>query len=186
MGGGAFCIKACDPAGTNAANFCQHIYDRIGCKYNAPNAAQDKVFESCDGDNQDFPGNYTENSQVVTYTQPPEALGAISTMPCEPRIPSSSNCRTFSAAELYTASVTATSSVVAPTAKSTAGTTGTHSGSASTPSQTGGAAALHASFVVSMAGVVVAVVLLSLTNGGITYHCGGEFLQVQQPLNPKW
>jgi len=36
MGGSQFCFKVCDPAGANAANFCQHIYDRIGCAYNPP------------------------------------------------------------------------------------------------------------------------------------------------------
>lgn len=172
MGGGGFCIKVCDPAGQHAADYCQHIFDRIGCKYNAPNAAQNQVFESCEGENQDFPGVYTDNGQVVTYTQPAESLGAISSMPYEPRIPASSNCRSFSAAELYTAQVTATvtSSVVGPTssgsgsaARSTAGkTTGTRSGSASTASQTGGAATLRVSALASMAGVAFALVFLSL------------------------
>src|SRR5258706_4773384 len=47
MGGGVFCLKACDPAGPNAAKYCEHVYDRIGCKYNVPHAYQDGVFESC-------------------------------------------------------------------------------------------------------------------------------------------
>ena len=66
MGSNSFCLKACDPSGANAAEYCQHIYDRIGCAYNAPNNAQDLVFESCDADNADFPGVYTEvNSPLV-------------------------------------------------------------------------------------------------------------------------
>ncbi|KAG8795479.1 hypothetical protein FRC17_008127, partial [Serendipita sp. 399] len=55
MGGGAFCLKACDPSRPNAARYCEHIYDRIGCNYNAPAAYKPDVFESCLGDSQDFP-----------------------------------------------------------------------------------------------------------------------------------
>jgi len=42
---------------------------------------QNGTFESCEGENQDFPGVYTQNSQTMTYTQPPESLGPITTMP---------------------------------------------------------------------------------------------------------
>lgn len=126
MGGNFFCLKACDPAGPNAAKFCQHIYDRIGCAYNAPNAAQNGSFVSCEGDNQDFPGIYTENGQVVTYTQPDEALGAISTMPYEPKVPASSNCVSFTSAQLFTALAT-----VVPSGATTAASSGSTSGSSS-------------------------------------------------------
>ena len=36
--------------------FCEHIFDRIGCAFNAPAAYADNVFETCQGENQDFPG----------------------------------------------------------------------------------------------------------------------------------
>ncbi|PVF94345.1 hypothetical protein CPB86DRAFT_740678 [Serendipita vermifera] len=101
MGGGAFCLKACDPSRPNAAQYCQHIYDRIGCKYNAPAAYQDGVFESCQGDSQDFPGIYTQNGQVMTYQQPPEDLGPITSIPYEPRIPASSSCTPGVSSSLY-------------------------------------------------------------------------------------
>jgi hypothetical protein len=112
MGGNAFCMKACDPSKSNAANYCQHVFDRIGCAYNAPNNAKDKVFESCDADNADFPGVYTSAGKTVTYTQPPESLGAISSMPYTARIPASSNCKTLTSSALFTAlpTVSATSS----------------------------------------------------------------------------
>ncbi|KAI4524472.1 hypothetical protein K525DRAFT_235622 [Schizophyllum commune Loenen D] len=111
MGGNAFCFKVCDPSNEHAADYCQHIYDRIGCAYNAPNNAQDKVFESCEGDLQDFPGVYTgEDGQVTTYTQPAESLGAITTMPYQPRVPASSNCQTFESTALYTDALKAASS----------------------------------------------------------------------------
>ncbi|KAJ7057868.1 manno protein [Mycena amicta] len=122
MGGGAFCFKACDPAGPNAAKFCQHIYDRIGCEYNAPNNAQTGIFESCLGDNQDFPGVYTLNDTsgtVTTYSQvlrqlvafirfryfwqPPESLGVITSMPYTAKVPASSSCTSFGSDAVYTA-----------------------------------------------------------------------------------
>lgn len=166
MGGGAFCIKACDPAGANAANFCQHIYDRIGCEYNAPNNAQKNVFESCQGDNQDFPGIYTQEGQVMTYTQPPEAMGDIESMPYQPRVPASSNCRTFSTNELF-AAATATSSgsgtTQAPGAKggkSGNGPTGTRNGAGSSPAQTGRAGHLYVPRGASIASVVGAMAFL--------------------------
>ncbi|KAF9498148.1 hypothetical protein BDN71DRAFT_1443884 [Pleurotus eryngii] len=102
MGGNAFCLKVCDPSRPNAASYCQHRYDRIGCAYNAPNNAKEGVFESCEGENQDFPGVYTQDGRVLTYTQPPEALGPITSVPYQPRVPASSNCKQFSSSALYT------------------------------------------------------------------------------------
>jgi len=101
MGANQFCLKACDPAGADDDKFCEHIFDRIGCAYNAPAAYVDGVFEACQGENQDFPGIYTSNGQVMTYTQPAESLGAITTMPYDPKIPASSNCVKFQSAQLY-------------------------------------------------------------------------------------
>jgi hypothetical protein len=108
MGGGTFCLKACDPAGAHAADYCQHIFDRIGCQYNAPAAYVDGKFESCQGDNQDFPGIYTVNGVAQTYTQPPESLGAIQSMPYTARIPASSNCVSHDVATLWSGAPTAT------------------------------------------------------------------------------
>jgi hypothetical protein len=139
MGGNSFCLKACDPSRPNAASYCQHIYDRIGCAYNAPNNAQDKVFESCDSDDADFPGVYTSNGQVVTYTQPPESLGAITTMPYTARIPSSSNCQTLTSSVLFTGlpTITQSSSASIPTGMATSKTNAaTGTGAGSSPSST--------------------------------------------------
>lgn len=96
MGGRTFCLKACDPSGPNAASYCEHIFDRIGCYYNAPGKYEVGTFESCLGDNQDFPGIYTgEDGLTSTYTQPPEELGPITTTPYSVRIPASSSCVPF-------------------------------------------------------------------------------------------
>lgn len=130
MGGEMFCFKACDPAGAHAADYCQHVFDRIGCAYNAPNAAQKGVFESCLGDNQDFPGVYTVNGQVVTYSQPPESLGPITSIPYQPRVPASSSCTSYTSASLYTALATVKASATG-TASGSASSTGSSSGSGS-------------------------------------------------------
>ncbi|KAG6889087.1 hypothetical protein C0995_003940 [Termitomyces sp. Mi166 len=106
MGSNTFCFKACDPSRPNAAKYCQHIYDRIGCEYNAPSNARDGVFESCKGDNQDFPGVYTDaQGKVHTYTQPPESLGDITSMPYVARVPASSECVQYQSAALFSGSV---------------------------------------------------------------------------------
>ncbi|KAH6906206.1 macrophage activating glycoprotein [Coprinopsis sp. MPI-PUGE-AT-0042] len=105
LGGNRFCFKACDPSGADDDKFCEHIYDRIGCDYNVPNNAQNGTFESCAGDNQDFPGTYTVDGQVMTYTQPE---GPIGQPPYTARTPASSDCTTFSSAELFAALPAAT------------------------------------------------------------------------------
>ncbi|KAF9003566.1 hypothetical protein BDQ17DRAFT_1355541 [Cyathus striatus] len=183
MGGNAFCIKVCDPANSDAANYCQHVFDRIGCAYNVPNSAQNGTFESCEGENQDFPGVYTENGQVMTYTQPAESLGAISSMPYTARIPASSNCKTYESTSLYAALATVTGDAAAVgTASATgsvsgsAGASGSKSGSssaratasasgsgsaASAQSTSNDAEALAFSGVVALLGVVFSALFLS-------------------------
>lgn len=165
MGGNAFCFKVCDPKGPNAANYCQHIYDRIGCAFNAPNNAQNGTFEACQGDNQDFPGVYTTNGAVVTYTQPPESLGPITTMPYTARIPASSNCVSHASSELFTALPTPTglatssASVVVSTNSGGQVVTSTRSGAAAT--NTSNDASTVAISGVSILGVVFASLFLS-------------------------
>jgi len=171
MGGSGFCLKACDPAGPNAARFCEHIYDRIGCAYNAPNNAQNGTFESCQGDNQDFPGIYTDPSgQIQTYSQPPESLGAISTMPYQPKVPASSNCVTYTSSAIYAALPTPSGVNPSPSSGTNTRTTGTKTGTGSGPANTGSsgsntsngsAAGLAVSSLTSLLGVAVAVFFLS-------------------------
>jgi hypothetical protein len=166
MGGNAFCLKACDPAGANAAHFCEHIYDRIGCAYNSPNSAQNGTFESCEGDNQDFPGIYTDpNGQVQTYTQPPESLGVISTMPYQPRVPASSNCVTYTSSVIYTALPTASglpSSSGHSSGVSSVRPTGTKTSSGTGPSNTAGGSNSG-----SAAGIKVGSTILSFGVGAV-------------------
>ncbi|TBU25060.1 hypothetical protein BD311DRAFT_670515, partial [Dichomitus squalens] len=173
MGSDQFCFKVCDPAGSNAANLCQHIFDRIGVAYNCPNAAQNGTFESCEGDNQDPPGVYTTNGQVVTYSQPPESLGPITSLPYTPKIPASSNCVQFASSALFTdlASTTTSGSGSATATGSGAGATSTgasasRSGSSSSSAATGsssnnGAATMCISILSTIGGVLAAVAFLS-------------------------
>jgi hypothetical protein len=164
MGANQFCLKACDPADPDDDKYCEHILDRIGCAYNAPAAYKDGVFESCEGENQDFPGVYTSNGQVLTYKQPPESAGAITTMPYEPRIPASSNCVSFQSTALYTAGGVAAPSASASGSGSTtrpSGSSGSSSRSSAASStatgQSGGAMGLTvvSSFSVITVGSVV-------------------------------
>jgi len=172
MGGSVFCFKICNPAGANAANFCQHIYDRIGCAYNAPNNAQNGTFETCDGADQDYPGIYTDSAgNVQTYTQPPESLGAISSIPYTPKVPASSNCVTYTSSLLY-ASLPTSSVVPSSTGKSSSvhtssgtktGTTGpSNTGTSSNANGSSGSPTTFAlSSLTSLLGVALAVFILS-------------------------
>ncbi|KAK9895459.1 hypothetical protein P389DRAFT_93429 [Cystobasidium minutum MCA 4210] len=112
MGSDMFCLKACDPADENDWHYCEHIFDRIGCYYNAPASygTINGTFTSCESENQQFPGVYVnEAGRTVTYTQPPESLGAISTMPYQPEIPSSSQCTTYTSADIFSGAAAAVS-----------------------------------------------------------------------------
>lgn len=130
VGSGIFCFKACDPNGPNAAQLCNHVYDRVGCTYNCPAdySAINGTFESCLGDNQLPVGVYVgQNGQTSTYYQPPESDGVISTIPYTPSIPASSQCSTYSSAQLYTNQASYWSSV-SPSSAATSAATGSGSG----------------------------------------------------------
>jgi hypothetical protein len=137
-------MKICNPAGSNPAGYCQHTLDRIGLAYNMPNNAQDGVFEVCDTDPMDIPGVYTSGGQTLSYAQPAESLGAITSIPYTPRIPASSNCQTYQSSALFTdflnlASATGTASGSKATITgSGSGNSGTRSGSAAVASATSG------------------------------------------------
>jgi len=137
VGSGVFCIKLCDPTVT-APNYCENRLDLLGCSYNMPASYVDGQFTSCQGDLQDVVGVYTINGTTATWSQP-SSLPATSTLPWTPRIPASSNCVTYSSAQLFPAA-TAISSAASglPTASGASqgvpsgSRTGTAAGSAST------------------------------------------------------
>lgn len=159
MGGHTFCIKLCDPNGKNPGGYCQNIYDRLGCAYNAPNNAKNGTFEVCDGEDMTPPGLYTGSSGATqTYFQPPESLGPITSVPYTPVVPASSNCVTYHSTNLYTALPTPTGGA-ATTGKSTGATQSASAGAAASTSN--GASAIGISSVATIAGVVFAMVFLS-------------------------
>jgi len=146
VGSGMFCIKLCDPTITTP-NYCENRFDLLGCSYNMPAAYTPDEFTSCEGELQDPVGTYTLNGQTVTWSQP-ALLPATSTLPWTPRVPASSNCVTYSSAQLYaTASGASSSGATATgTAKGSGSTaSSSKSGAGSSPTSTGGAGQLAVS-----------------------------------------
>jgi len=146
MGSNTFCFKACDPS----------------------NTAQNGTFESCLGDNQDFPGVYTDSTGATqTYHQPPESLGPIPQLTWTARVPASSSCVTHQSTEIFSALLSVTASETGlgggPTATpKPSGSTGTTKGSSSTKapgatSTSSDAQAVVASGLVGLLGVVFSV-----------------------------
>jgi len=162
VGSGIFCIKLCDPT-VNSPNYCQNIFDLLGCSYNMPASYTDGEFTSCEGELQDVVGTYTSNGQVMTWSQP-ASLPATSVLPWTPRVPASSNCVTYQSTQIYptgtptpSSSSGATGSVAAgskTTATSkVAGSTGSAAGSS--PSSSGAGRLVVSSGIFALLGAVV-------------------------------
>lgn len=163
MGANAFCIKVCDPAKNTGPALCQNIYDRLGCAYNAPNRAKNGTFEVCDADNMSPPGVYVSGGATMTYFQPPESLGPITTVPYTPEAPSSSNCVTYTSAALYTGLPKSSHPAVRPGGGGASAPI-TKSGSASAPIATtsnSAATATGISMTAGFLGMLFAMVFLS-------------------------
>jgi hypothetical protein len=161
-------MKICNPSGPNPAGYCQHTLDRIGLAYNMPNNAQDQVFEVCDTDPMDIPGVYTSGGQTLSYAQPAESLGPITSIPYTPRIPASSNCQTYQSSALFSdflnlPSATASGSKATITG-SGSGNSGTRTGSgavASATSGSNGAGTIAISLFSGIVGVAFSVAFLA-------------------------
>jgi hypothetical protein len=104
LGSGVFCLKLCDPSYSTDKNYCQNIYDLIGCEYNMPAdyAALEGKFEACDGELQDEVGTYVSNGQTLTWSQPDPVT---TRPPWTPRIPASSNCVAYQSTDLFPVSL---------------------------------------------------------------------------------
>ncbi|KZT33858.1 hypothetical protein SISSUDRAFT_992597 [Sistotremastrum suecicum HHB10207 ss-3] len=127
IGGGIFCLKMCNPSDPNAAELCQHVYDEIGCNWNAlaDYGSINGTFSVCDSDDMTPPGVFTApNGQLTTWFQP--LNGPITTIPYTTTIPSSSNCVTYQSTDLYAAAASAF-----PTTTSGSSTATTTSGASS-------------------------------------------------------
>ena len=149
-------IKICNPHGTNPAGYCQHTLDRIGLRFNMPNDAKNGTFEVCDSDVMDIPGLYTSGGKTLSYSQPAESLGPITSIPYTPRIPSSSNCQTYQSGQIFTDFAS-----LAPT---TTGSSVSRAGSASTTNPTkgsNGAGSVTISLFTSILGIAFSVGFLA-------------------------
>jgi hypothetical protein len=129
IGSNGFCIKICNPAGTNNAGYCQHTLDRIGLAYNCPSkytldgGAPEGEFEVCDSDLMTVPGIYVKNGQTLSYSQPPESLGPITSIPYSPSLVASSNCVTAASSDLIKRAHAATTTPAAPASAPPSGPT---------------------------------------------------------------
>lgn len=154
IGNGIFCIKLCNPSNPNADLLCNHIYDEVGCTYNAV-ADYDTIngtYTVCDSTDMEQPGQYVVDGVTSTWTQ---AFTGNPVPPYTPTQVSSSNCHTYSSAELFAAAASFTvfsssSSGAAPTTTTSGGTSsksGASSGgpSSSLPGETGGSSSLSSS-----------------------------------------
>jgi len=170
IGNGMFCLKMCNPNDPNAAQLCNHIYDEIGCSYNAvaDYGEINGTFTVCDSDDMTPPGIYTgSNGQVTTWFQPQS--GPV-IPPYTPTQVASSNCQTYSSNQIFAAAATDSVFVSGSAAQTTgtskptgsAGSSGTssRSGSASTPAATGNGAL--ASFHTGAAPFVAAGLMTTL------------------------
>lgn len=170
IGSGTFCIKMCNPDDPNAASLCNHIYDEIGCAYNAvaDYGSINGTFTVCDSDDMDPPGVYTTNGVVSTWFQSQSPF----IPPYTPTQVASSNCQTYASSLLFAAAATdpavATTSSTPSSAStptntslktSSSGTT-SRSGSGSAPSATGNGAL--ASFQMGAIPFVVAGLMTTL------------------------
>jgi hypothetical protein len=71
IGSDQFCFKACDNS-IKEPDYCNNIYDQVGCSANMPAAYAPNVFLSCVGDNQVPPNGgdipIPATSSCTTYT----------------------------------------------------------------------------------------------------------------------
>lgn len=112
VGGNYFCLKLCDPKVTSP-DYCQNIFDLLGCSYNMPSAVVNGTFTECDSDLQDEVATYTSDGKTYTWSQP-STLPATSTLPWTPRVPASSNCVTYKSEDLYSTASGSSSATTTP------------------------------------------------------------------------
>nr|GAT47198.1 predicted protein [Mycena chlorophos] len=133
MEGNIFCFRACNPKGSNPPQFCEHIYDVMGCEWNMP-GNYDTGFTSCEGDSGEPMGVYGSSTFYQGQGATPAAHPA----------PATRSCTTFStvgnalATSASSGSVASSAGSATPTPKPT--TSSSHSSSGSAPASTSSAA----------------------------------------------
>ncbi|BGP55368.1 hypothetical protein JCM8202_004708 [Rhodotorula sphaerocarpa] len=146
IGSNTFCWKSCYDSGKQywGAPYCQNVFDLIGCDYNMPAAYEDGVFLECDADLQDIVGTYTGTDGKTSTWSQPSPLPATSTLPWTPRIPASSNCRTYQSTDLFAAATSTGSSASARSTSASAAMTGSGASSMSSSRATASASRIGA------------------------------------------
>ncbi|GJJ14298.1 hypothetical protein Clacol_008562 [Clathrus columnatus] len=142
IGNGLVCVKMCTNTDPDRGLLCNHIYDEIGCAYNAvaDYSQINGTFTVCDSDDMAFPGIFTQSDGVVTtWTQP---FSGTFSVPYVPTQVASSNCFTYESTQLFP-NLAATPTTTAGSHPATAtgenpGSTGSNAGSAGGPAPTSG------------------------------------------------
>lgn len=89
----SFCLRVCND-GDLATTYCKHIYDEMGCVYNMPTTPdQQGIFESCEGQDAEVVGVYTNNGSPSTFYQS-QTLNGSPAPPAKPP-PAVSQCTKF-------------------------------------------------------------------------------------------
>jgi hypothetical protein len=124
-----------------------------------PNQAQNGTFEVCDSDAMDVPGVYTSGGQTLSYSQPAESLGPITSIPYTPRIPASSNCQTYQSSQIFTdfASLAPSTTAASPTGSGASKNSGTRAGSAASATGTGSGSNGAGTVTISLFSSILAV-----------------------------
>lgn len=82
MSESGFCFRVCNPAGPRAWEYCQHIYDVMGCNWNMPGNYDVGSFDTCLGDSTEPMGVYGSSTFHQGEPQTPEAHQAGATSQC--------------------------------------------------------------------------------------------------------
>ncbi|KAF5344897.1 hypothetical protein D9758_011539 [Tetrapyrgos nigripes] len=167
IGGNTFCLKICDDTQPNAAHLCEHIYDRVGCAYNAPNNAQNGTFERCEGEDMMPVGTYVSNGQTLTWTQPPEGVTPVP--PYTPTPAASSNCVTYASSDLFSqlatvgisGTISAGPQATGGSGSGSGGSSGSGTQSAAGSNSTNAASARGISLVAGLSGVIFSAIFFA-------------------------
>ncbi|KAF7984566.1 hypothetical protein HWV62_13777 [Athelia sp. TMB] len=130
-----------------------------------PAAYTKNEFTSCEGELQDVVGVYTSAGQTYTWSEP-QSLAPDTTLPWQPRVPASSNCVTYSSAQLFgttsASSASSTGSAGASTSKASGGSSAPTSTATGTSGSKNGASklAIGSGVFAGFAGLTVALSLL--------------------------
>lgn len=134
--GPMFCMKLCDPTkatGGKAGNLCFNEYDTVGCRVNMPSSVYESLegrYEECEGEDQDRVGVYTGTDGKTSEWPRPSSDAEIAAIPYTPRIPASSNCKTYAATELFAAASTSAATSATMTSGASASASGASAGNA--------------------------------------------------------